>query len=119
MKKKRDQTIREDGSPVQELPDRTYIRAFGISPSPIVISTAMEGRIIEVNRAFSRFTGYSRQELIGVRAVDLNLWSSNDARKRFWQMLVDRKSLKNVEMSLRVKGDRCREIGRASCRERV
>ena len=110
MKKKRDQTIREDGSPVQELPDRTYIRAFGISPSPIVISTAMEGRIIEVNRAFSRFTGYSRQELIGVRAVDLNLWSSNDARKRFWQMLVDRKSLKNVEMSLRVKGDRCREV---------
>lgn len=49
-------------------------KAFVLHPLPVSIVTLEEGRIVEVNRAFERVYGYAREEVVGKREADLDLW---------------------------------------------
>jgi len=58
--------------------EEKFRKVFHASPIPFSITTFDEGRFLEVNAAFERRCGYSRQELIGHTVHELSLWSDGD-----------------------------------------
>jgi PAS domain S-box-containing protein len=53
---------------------------FRTSPDSISISRLEDGRLVDVNEGFTALSGYSREEVLGISALDISLW--NDAAKR-------------------------------------
>lgn len=51
-----------------------FQNVFRSSPIPFSITTLKEGRIVEVNAAFERRYGYSREEVLGRTVHDLQMW---------------------------------------------
>ena len=56
-----------------------FARAFNANPSGMAITT-LEGRVVDVNEAFLRTLGYTREEAIGRTTVELGLWRSQEDR---------------------------------------
>jgi PAS domain S-box-containing protein len=59
--------------------ERRFIKVFYSSPAAMAISSLPLGRYTEVNDAFVRLTGYSREELIGRTSVEVGLFPTNPA----------------------------------------
>lgn len=55
--------------------EEKFSRAFHENPAPMAVSTIDEGRFLDVNKSFLTVLGYSREEVIGRTAADLNLYS--------------------------------------------
>jgi PAS domain S-box-containing protein len=51
-----------------------FQKVFRCSPIPFSITTLKEGRFVDVNAAFERRYGYSREELLGRTVHDLRMW---------------------------------------------
>lgn len=54
---------------------------FNLAPGAVLISTAEDGKIVEVNETFSLITGYGREEAIGKTTQELGLWQHNTDRE--------------------------------------
>jgi PAS domain S-box-containing protein len=73
--------------------------AFQTSPDAISISHLESGGFVEVNDFYCRLSGYSRQELLGKTGLELNLWAEPSQRRELLQILAQRGSVENVELS--------------------
>jgi two-component system, cell cycle sensor histidine kinase and response regulator CckA len=62
--------------------DTRFARVFQSSPAPMSISDRASGRFIDVNDAFARQFGYTRDELVGRTSVDLGFWPEAGQRDR-------------------------------------
>lgn len=51
-----------------------FSKVFLNSPNPITLRTEKEGYFVDVNPSFLKTFGYQESEVIGKRAIDLNLW---------------------------------------------
>ncbi len=60
-----------------------YEKAFRSSPDSITISTASDGEFLEVNEGFERISGYSRDDIIGKRSLDVGIWREPAQRESF------------------------------------
>jgi PAS domain S-box-containing protein len=83
-----------------ELSEEKFSKAFKASPAWVVISTLDEGRYLEVNDAFLKSTGFSREEVIGKTAFELNIWVNPEDRKRILTDLNEKGFARNVEVKL-------------------
>ncbi|HSX62667.1 MAG TPA: PAS domain S-box protein [Tahibacter sp.] len=61
--------------------------AFRYSASLIVLLDAGDGCIVDVSPAVEKALGYSRDELIGKRPIDIGLWRNLDERALLWANL--------------------------------
>lgn len=77
----KDITTRKKAEEALRVSEEKYSRAFRTSPSFIVISETESGRYVESNEAFSRLTGYSREELLGRTALGLGIWADPGQRR--------------------------------------
>jgi PAS domain S-box-containing protein len=85
--------------------EEKFYRAFHSSPNVICIVAPEDGRFIEVNESFTRFTGYTREEAIGRNGVELGLWAEQDERNR---MKVIMSQHRNEEFHSRMKSGEIR-----------
>ncbi|MBX3331248.1 MAG: PAS domain S-box protein [Nitrospira sp.] len=83
---------------------------FNWTPSAVGISTVAEGRFLDVNDAFSRLTGYKREEMIGRTTVELGLWADPSERATVIRELQEQGSLHNREGLLRTKSGEIRAL---------
>jgi PAS domain S-box-containing protein len=60
--------------------EEKFTKVFRSNPIAFSITTVDEGRFIDVNEAFERRYGYSREELLGRTAFDISLWDNPDER---------------------------------------
>jgi diguanylate cyclase (GGDEF)-like protein/PAS domain S-box-containing protein len=79
-------------------------KVFYASPVPIAITSAVDGTHLQVNDAWCRLTGFTKEEALGRTALEMGIWEDPDAR----QDVVDRLresggSLRDVEMRHRRK----------------
>ena len=56
--------------------EETFEKSFLASPSPIMITTLAEGKLVAANPSFLRMSGYSQAEAIGQTTIALSLWRS-------------------------------------------
>ena len=85
------------------LSEEKFAKAFRCCPNSITISTLADGRYIEVNETFMRYSGYERQEVIGRTAEELNIWVHPDDRDRMVHSLQQHGAITNQEYEFRTK----------------
>jgi PAS domain S-box-containing protein len=61
--------------------EEKFARTFRHAPVPMSISTVEEGRFLDVNEAFCRITGYSREEILGRTVTEAGLLSPGSRRR--------------------------------------
>jgi PAS domain S-box-containing protein len=80
--------------------EEKFAKAFRLSPMFISISTVADAHYIEVNDAYLRGTGYSRDEVIGRTAYELGLWKIPGERKHATDTLAANGRLQGFEAEL-------------------
>jgi PAS domain S-box-containing protein len=97
----RDVTARE--RMLNELRDseRRFHGIFDSSHDAIVIATPDDGRIVDVNSAFSRIYGHSHEQVLGKDPKALALFANPEDYRRLARELRERGALSNFEADLR------------------
>jgi len=76
---------------------------FKLSSQTITITTLEEGVYVDVNPAFEKTSGYSREEVIGKTASDIHIWADDIFRKNFVEQLKTDKVTSKIETRFRRK----------------
>lgn len=87
----------------RKLSEEKFQKVFRSSPIPFSITTLKEGRFLDVNGAFERRYGYSREEVLGRTVHDLNIWEDPADRVRMVALLQKSGPIRNVITHLRTK----------------
>lgn len=106
----RDITERKRAMTELRASEERFGKAFRASPQPMSITTVAEGRYVDVNDTFLTMSGYTREEVIGHTALELQVWDSPSARKGFIERLQRDGSLVNVETTFHGKNGRTRTL---------
>lgn len=85
------------------LSEDKFKKAFRSSPDWFVISTLEDGFYIDVNEAFLRTTGYSREEVIGHTSTELGIWVDPEERLEMTKVLKEQGVVRNLEARFRTK----------------
>ncbi len=109
-----DITERKQAERALRLSEERFSKVFHSSPDWIAISTLSDGRFIDVNDAFLRITGYSREEVIGHTSDELNLWVDPNERSRMIDMLKERREIRDHEAQFRMKSGDIRTMLRSA-----
>ncbi|MBI3406130.1 MAG: PAS domain S-box protein [Acidobacteria bacterium] len=81
--------------------EEKFSMAFRASPDMISISRLSDGKEIEVNDSFLALSGYSREEVLGRTAQDLNMWVRPEDRVLFLAMLRQTNQVRDLEVPYR------------------
>jgi diguanylate cyclase (GGDEF)-like protein/PAS domain S-box-containing protein len=74
-------------------------KVFHASPVPIAITSTVDGALLEVNDAWCRLTGHTKQEALGRTALELGIWETPEARAAVMDRLSEAGgSLRQVEV---------------------
>jgi PAS domain S-box-containing protein len=94
------------------LSERKFSLAFQASPDFMHINRLSDGVFLEVNDAFLRLTGYTREEVVGRSSLpgDLGMWVSADDRQRFREALLKTGALQDFETEFRAKDGTIRKV---------
>jgi two-component system sensor histidine kinase/response regulator len=84
--------------------EEKFRRVFETSSDAIVITRSSDGRIIDVNREFLDRTGYSREEILGRRPGDLDLWDDREQARLVADAVRETGSVRNLEGHFRMRG---------------
>jgi PAS domain S-box-containing protein len=94
-RKKMEEDLRES--------EEKFSRAFHASGNLFAINRIKDGNFIEVNESFTRMTGYTREEVIGHNANDLNLWATAAEHDRIVKLTRDNKRVRDEQIKIRAK----------------
>ena len=84
--------------------------AFHLGPAALAISRLADGTFVDVNEPFLRLAGFSRDELIGRRAVELGLWRHPEARVAIVEGLGSDEAVRETELELRRRSGEVRTV---------
>lgn len=80
-----------------------YRTAFQTSLDAISITRARDGLYLDVNSAFMDVTGYTREEVVGRTALELNIWVNLEDRSHFRRTMRMNAACHNLEAQFRKK----------------
>jgi PAS domain S-box-containing protein len=81
--------------------EEMFSRLFHLSPDIITLARFDDGRLLEVNEAFARTTGYTREEALGRSTVEIGLFADPGRRAKFVETLARDGQVENFEFDLR------------------
>jgi PAS domain S-box-containing protein len=90
--------------------EKRYASFFRCSPAAIAVSCLPTGQYIEVNPAFEQYTGYTRDEVIGRTAAELDLWVDLPQREHLLQQVQAQGGTTDIEFQLRRKDGEIRTV---------
>ncbi|PKN86776.1 MAG: hypothetical protein CVU51_06595 [Deltaproteobacteria bacterium HGW-Deltaproteobacteria-1] len=90
--------------------ERKFSSIFHMNLDPIAITHKATGKIVDVNEAFMRWAGYSREELIGFSSKDLHLWVNPKDREKMINILTRSESIHGEEILMRRKNGDVRNM---------
>ncbi|MGA8862296.1 MAG: PAS domain S-box protein [Gallionella sp.] len=83
---------------------------FNTSPYAVLITRLSDGNITDVNEAFTRLTGYTKDDLLGKSTIGINFWVDPADRARYVHELTSKGFVENFEVQFRRK-----DGGRFTC----
>jgi PAS domain S-box-containing protein len=81
--------------------DERFPAAFQNCPVTLSITSTTDNRYIDINKTFERFTGYTRDEIIGKTPSDLSTWADYSQRVALINRLRRERSMQDVEARFR------------------
>ena len=106
----RDITERKLAEEIISKSEKKYSSTFHLIPNPMAVTEITTGKIIDINHEFIRWTGYSREELIGASTRDLHLWVNPEDRKRITGELKEKEEVNGTEVMMRQKNGHIRNV---------
>ncbi len=76
---------------------------FNFSPDAVSFTRMEDGLFVDVNEAFSRISGYTRQEVIGRTSLEINVWHYLADRQEVAQGLMEKGFYENFEAQFQKK----------------
>jgi PAS domain S-box-containing protein len=88
--------------------EERFAKAFRSSPDCLVISRVADGLILEINDSFAKVAGYSRDELVGERTLQLGLYADPTDRQRMVALLKEQNYVRDFEFPMKTKSGEIR-----------
>jgi len=82
--------------------EETFRKLFDANLDSMTLCS-VDGTYIDVNREFTRATGFSREETIGHHFTELNMWIHPDEMIAFTDQLLKTNEVRNLEVAFRMK----------------
>lgn len=76
---------------------------FKASPIVISITRLSDSQVLDVNDAWQKTTGISREEAIGHSPIELNIWVNPEDRHQLIRKLIDKGTVHDLESQIRHK----------------
>jgi two-component system, cell cycle sensor histidine kinase and response regulator CckA len=92
--------ISRDLTPEQTLLAKSS-RLFNSNPAPMALTTVPEGRFVDVNEAFLKTLGYSREEVIGKTSAELRLFVRPEQREALAGPILTHRRFAHREVQVR------------------
>jgi PAS domain S-box-containing protein len=83
--------------------EEKFAKTFRLAPVPMKISTLDGFRILDVNEAFLKETGWTIEEVVGRSTAEIELWDTAATRRRQERELVETGSFRGYEAKLKTK----------------
>jgi PAS domain S-box-containing protein len=96
----RDITERKQAEEALRTSEEKFSKAFSSSPIAITLTSLPEGRYVEVNDSFLVSTGFSREEVLGRTARELNLWVHLEDRDRLMREIREEGMVRDLEVRM-------------------
>jgi PAS domain S-box-containing protein len=87
---------------LQESEER-FAKAFNANPDPVTIHRISDGRYIAANDSFLDITGFTREEVVGRTAAELNLVVDDEHREQWGRLLRAQGGFRNLEAVYRTR----------------
>jgi len=94
---------RRDAEAALRESEEKFSAAFHSSAALMAISTKHDGKLIDVNEAFLDTLGFTRDEVIGKRVLELNIYHQPSDRENALRVLEERGTARNLEVPVRTK----------------
>lgn len=83
--------------------EERFSKSFKTSPISFMIANMEDGKIIEVNDAFTTISGFTREEALASTTIDLKIWVNEQDRKHMIDSLREGNAVLHQETQLRAK----------------
>jgi PAS domain S-box-containing protein len=90
--------------------EEKFAKAFRSSPESITITRLSDGVYMEVNDSFTRVFGFTREETIGRKSSELNVWAQPIDRELMVQRIIKQHRISNEEYQFRTKSGEIRTV---------
>jgi PAS domain S-box-containing protein len=104
----RDITERKQMEEKLRLSEERLSKAFNATPSPMVISRMLDGKIELINDAFERLSGYCRSEVVGKTSQELRMIVNPADREEAVRRLLAGQTIRNFDIDFRLKSGEIR-----------
>ena len=97
--KQREHVLQAEADKVLSDMQANYRLMFDKNADVMLVRRVSDMRITDVNEAFCRATGYSKEEVIGKNTLELGVWHDMAVRERMLAILAQQGYCENVEAS--------------------
>ncbi len=98
-----DMTSRKNTEEILRESEYKFNSAFKFSPQAMIITSLPEGIIVDVNDTFLKDTGFERYELLGCKVEELKLFTSEEERQKFRNLVINKGGVYGLEMTFQTK----------------
>ncbi|MFX4261511.1 ATP-binding protein [Pelotomaculum propionicicum] len=92
--------------------EERFSKAFNANPNIMFILTftyqQKDAVFIDVNKSFEQITGYKREEIIGRKILEFDIWEKPADSKRIVDMIRGNKEIRNLDLNCRIKSGEVR-----------
>ena len=92
-----------------EKSEEKFSKAFIHNPTPLHITSIPDGIFIDINPMFENISGYTRKEVIGKTALELNFYIDIEDRVKYFELLKSKGRVENHEIQFRAKNGSIRD----------
>ena len=83
--------------------EERFATVFHASPMSIAVTRLSDNCLIDVNEAWQRLTGFTREEAIGHTTFELNVWADLAQREQLIKLLRNEEAVHDFEFQIRKK----------------